>query len=486
MSSVRAAEFAIESVLVVDDDPLSLEFLGEAFRRAGRDVRACARPEDAVRLVAEGARFDLVVTDLKMPGMDGHAVLSRVREIDPLAAVVVVTGYGTLSDAVAATKNGAEDFLAKPFSLEQIDMLLARLDARRRALAPVVEVRPRPPAEEAWRSIGETSPALVHVLEAIDRVTPTKATVLIQGESGVGKELVAHRIHYLGPRRSAPFIRVNCAALAPSLLESELFGHEKGAFTGAVRRREGRFELANRGTLLLDEIGELPLTLQPKLLRVLEEEEFERVGGTTTLRSDVRVLATTNRDLGTEVAAGRFRGDLFYRLNVMPIPIPPLRERVADVAQLVEHFLARYAREARSPLQRVSPEALDLLSRHPWPGNVRELENLVQRLVVLVRDETLRAEHVRPHLAPAAPPATATPPVRMLSDLERETILKTLSETGFNQSEAARKLGLSPRTLYNKIRRYEAEGILPQRRATARVGRIVTSASPPADAEGRG
>jgi two-component system, NtrC family, response regulator HydG len=328
-------------------------------------------------------------------------------------------------------------------------------------------VRPRPPAEEAWRSLRETSPSLGPVLDAIERVTPSKATVLVQGESGVGKELVAHRIHYLGPRRSAPFIRVNCAALAPTLLESELFGHEKGAFTGAVRRREGRFELANRGTLLLDEIGELPLALQPKLLRVLEEEEFERVGGTTTLRTDVRVLATTNRDLATEVAAGRFRGDLFYRLNVMPIRIPPLRERAVDVGRLVEHFLARYARDARSPLCRVSPEALDALVRHPWPGNVRELENLVQRLVVLVHEETLRAEHVRPHLAPSAP-APAPAAGRRLSELERETILRTLSETGFNQSEAARKLGLSPRTLYNKIRRYEAEGILPHRRTRPR------------------
>ena len=446
----------IERVVVADDDLRSREFFRDCLAMRGVEVFTAADAEEGFRLYRE-RNPELVVTDLRMPGGGGLELLRRIRGSDGDTAVVVVTAYGSVETAVAAVKEGAEDFLLKPLGPEQVEIVFDRVAERRRLRAENRHLRAESAPGE--REIVGTSRAIRSLVETASRVARSRATVLVLGESGTGKEMFARLLHAESPRRGGPFIRVNCAALAESVLESELFGHEKGAFTGAVRKREGRFELADGGTLLLDEIGEMRPALQAKLLRVLEEREFERVGGTKTLRVDVRVVATTNRDLEEESRQGRFREDLFWRLQVVTLRIPPLRERPEDVESLAHHFLDRYRRENGARAHSISPEAKEVLRRPPWPGNVRELENTIERAVVLDADETIRPDHLV--LSPAKESlADLTVPVgRTIEDLERALVLRTLEETGYRRRETARILGITARTLTNKIARYRKDGI---------------------------
>jgi DNA-binding NtrC family response regulator len=462
----------LESALVVDDDSLSRQFLAEALREQGLKVEDLASPLRALQRLSERS-FDLLITDLRMPELDGLALIQRAAAVAPDLPSVLVTAHGSLQSAVEALRLGAVDFLQKPVAPEALELLLQRIAHTRRLEAENAYLRQEREADAP--QLVARSPRLLATLEAAARVAQSRGTVLITGESGTGKERLAHFIHEQSPRASGPFIRVNCAALSEQLLESELFGHERGAFTGAVKRREGRFELADRGTLLLDEIGEISPALQVKLLRVLEEGEFERVGGTDTLSVDVRILAATNRDLPQEVAAGRFREDLYYRLHVLPLHVSPLRERPEDILPLAEHFARHYARQNGHGEVRLAPETVERLRGWSWPGNVRELENVIQRAVVLGRGAAeLRPEDLFFGPARARGVADATEAAldaaerrlsellanRRLEDLEREAILATVAASGGNKTEAARRLGVTSRTLSNKYRHWRTTGQL--------------------------
>jgi DNA-binding NtrC family response regulator len=448
----------IERILVADDDPLGREFLGEALRTMGYDVTAVATAEDAIERVGKDVP-DVVLTDYQMGSKNGVDLLKEIKRRCPKTSVAILTAYGTVELAVEAMKEGAEDFLLKPCTPETLELLLARIERGRRMLQENAYLREELD-NSSDRIIAESAP-MKRTLEEAARAAKSKSTVLVLGESGVGKERIAHYLHAESPRREKPFVRVNCAALAESVLESELFGHERGAFTGAVGKREGRFELADGGTLLLDEIGELPIRLQPKLLRVLEEQEFERVGGTRTLHVDVRVIATTNRDLAQEVKEGRFREDLYYRLNVFPIRVPPLRDRAEDIEPLARAFLSKYSRENHSTVKSISPEAMKVMLQHPWPGNVRELENLIERVAVRDAGEAIQLDDIVADLGNTAPQGVhvasgPSPEVagRRLADIEREAIEKTLQMTHNNKTAAARILGVTARTLSNKLKSY--------------------------------
>lgn len=461
----------IEKIMVVDDESVSREYLHEALVRNRYDVITASNGLEAVeRFGKEGC--DLIFLDMKMPGMGGIEVLENIKRISLETIVIIITAYGTVESAVDAMKKGAYDYIIKPFSPDQIDLLLARVQERQKLIEETRYWRSKATLNGVNEPIMSKKSRMYELYEQVKKVAQSKASVLIQGESGTGKELIAHAVHYYSPRRDKPFIKVNCAALTETLLESELFGHEKGAFTGATSKREGRFELANEGTLLLDEISEISLNIQAKLLRVLEEEEFERVGGTKTLKIDTRIVATTNRNLRTEIEKGQFREDLFFRLNVVPIMLPPMRQRPEDIPPLVEHFLEEFRKESPSPVKSISKEAMDLLCKYHWPGNVRELKNLIQRTVVMVSSEVLLPEHFMngffkntewgmrnaesqkeniliPQSAVRNPQSCAS-----IEDVERDLILQTLETTGGNKTKAAEILKITTRTLRNKLSRY--------------------------------
>ncbi len=458
----------VERVLVADDDALTREVLAETLGRCGCEVVLATDGASAVRAL-EREDFDLVLTDVKMPEKSGMDVLVRAREVNRDAPVVLMTAYGTIESAVEAMKNGAFDYIVKPFSPDRVEVLLQRVGEWRALLRENRYLRSEVSGRTSGDELVGEHPKLLEAVETVRRVAPTKATLLVQGESGTGKELVARLAHFSSDRADGPFIKVNCAALSETLLESELFGHEKGAFTGAIARREGRFELAHGGTLLLDEISEIPVALQAKLLRAIEEEEFERVGGTRTIKVDVRLVCTTNRDLAREVEEGRFRQDLFFRLNVVPVVLPPLRERREDIPLLVNYFLKRFSRESASPVRKVTRRALEVLTNYNWPGNVRELRNIIHRAVVLGNKPVLDAEDLPADLDNARPLArpAGVEVGRSSDEVERELILKTLESTGWNKTQAARILQVTPRTLRNKLGRYRQEGLLDERAARA-------------------
>ncbi len=459
---------SIQKILVVDDDNLSRQFLVEAVKSLGFQV-AIARDGNEGFEQARNTSPDIVLTDLRMPGSDGLQLVERLKNEMPGLPVVVITAHGTVETAVQAMRRGAVDFLMKPCTADTLQLVLRRIE-RTSKLERENEYLRQEVLGAGSRTIAE-SPAMQETVRAAQRIAKSKGTVLVTGESGTGKERIAQMIHQESNRASAPFVRVNCAALSENLLESELFGHEKGAFTGAIKSREGRFELADGGTLLLDEIGEISPALQAKLLRVLEEEEFERVGGTATIKVDVRVIATTNRDLAAEVKAGRFREDLYYRLHVLPIHVSPLRERSKDVLPLARHFLTHFARTQGTNELTLSTAAEQKLLQWTWPGNVRELENVLQRAVVLTQGTTIEPTDIAFGAAtgpvgvlqggldsiPAALPSLANRP---LADIEREAILETLASTGGNKTEAARRMGVSARTLSNKMKLWRQLGLV--------------------------
>lgn len=457
---------SIDRVLVVDDDSLSREFLYEALTRCGYEVDVAGTGEDAWEKFQRDPA-EVVFTDMRMPGMSGMELLERIKEAARETTVIMITAYGAIEDAVEAMKLGAYDYLLKPISPDQIEVRMQRLEERHALLKENQYLREA--LEETQGGLDQMvtqDVQLLKVAEQVKKVARSKASVLVQGESGTGKELIAQALHQFGPRRDRPFVRVNCAALSESLLESELFGHEKGAFTGAVTKREGRFELADGGTILLDEITETSPALQSKLLRVLELEEFERVGGTKTLKVDVRVVATTNRDIREYIDEGKFREDLYYRLNVVPIVLPPLRERRDDVPILCRHFLEMFKKQNATSVKSISQEAMRLLEQYQWPGNVRELKNLIHRLVVIDPGEVIQPEDVEPYLnmgrgKKGAAGAQVLAEVGMsLDEVERRVILATLKHTRNNKTKTAEILEVTARTLRNKLQRYREEGLL--------------------------
>ena len=463
----------ITRVLIVDDDPLSREFLTEAVIDLGYRADGATSGIQALERARERS-YDLVLCDLRMPEMDGIEFIKALSGEFPGLPSILITAHGTVEAAVEAMKHGAVDFLQKPCSPETLSLVIGRVDRTQRLERENEYLRNEMQGRAGFEVIARSRPML-DTLRTASRIARSKGTVLVTGESGTGKERVAQFIHHNSPRAEAPFIRVNCAALPEQLLESELFGHERGAFTGAHKAREGRFELADQGTLLLDEIGEISPALQAKLLRVLEEEEFERVGGTNTLHVDVRVVATTNRNLPEEVAAGRFREDLFYRLHVLPVEMTALRDRREDVMPLAEHFAALYARQNGHPVPAFTTEARRRLEEWSWPGNVRELENVVQRAVVLLQGATIDAEELvfGPRSGEATPAlhlvrdehATLEEMGPMLADykladIERHAILATIDSSGGNKTEAARRLGVTARTLSNKMKLWRQLGLV--------------------------
>ncbi len=503
---------SLERILVLDDEPLIQKVLDELFRRKKFTVSIASSIAQAEALIAK-ENFDLIMLDVRLPDGDGQQFLERVCAMPDRPLVVMMTGHGTIESAVACMRGGAFDYLIKPFSPGQIEIVLKKADSYRQLVKVNRYFSEQNGGDDDLLGRG---PSIVRLRQLIERVAPTDATVLITGENGTGKEMVARELYRHSPRRNEPYIKVNCAALSESLIESELFGHEKGSFTGATDRREGRFELANRGTLLLDEVSEIPPNLQAKLLRVLQEREFERVGGTKTIKVNVRILATSNRDLMPFVEKGLFRSDLFYRLNVFPVHVSPLRERAEDILLLAETFLRRFARKHGLKIPGFTDNAAAALLAYPWPGNVRELQNTIERAVIL-------SENGRPASAAAlglpqlpraqagtlsthsplspAPVATAyapsgePPPAELVSEssrqmpdrehesiavavaeephadvanqsngiipldeMEKQAILSALRRTGGNRTKTADLLKISIRTLRNKLQEYRASG----------------------------
>jgi len=441
-------------VLVVDDEANARTALAELLRDEGYEVETAA---DAFKALGKYEAFapHIVVTDLKMPGMDGIELVKRIRATDEATGIIVMTAFGAVQSAIEAMRAGAAEYLTKPLNFEELLVVLAKTLENQALRSETRQLRQRVRERVSPGNIVGIAPPMQRVFEVVDQVAPSRATVLITGESGTGKELVANAIHQRSPRATGPFIKLHCAALAESLLESELFGHEKGSFTGAMMRKDGRFSLADGGTLFLDEIGEISQAIQVKLLRFLQEHEFERVGGTQTIHVDVRVIAATNRNLMDEVAKGRFREDLYYRLNVVALEMPPLRERKSDIPALAKFFLERYARENGKTIEGFTGEAMELLAAYDWPGNVRELENAVERAVVLAAGPQIESRHlppnVRPRFAPAGMPIV---PGATLRDLERYAILETLKATGGSTSKAAEMLGISVRTIQYRLHQY--------------------------------
>ena len=447
-------------VVVIDDDEGNRKSIEMALRKDGYGVTSFASgPQGLLYLKENGA--DLLVTDLRMPAMDGLEVLKVAKLHDPGLAVLVITGFGSVESAVDAMKQGADDYLQKPVNLVELRKRVAAAVEKRRLAQEVRQLRERLEEKFSFGTIIGASRAMQQVLHQLSLVAPTRSSVLIVGESGTGKELIANALHQNSPRKESRFLPINCAAIPADILESELFGHERGAFTGAVQRKPGKFELADRGTLFLDEIGELPLALQAKLLRVLEDRSFMRVGGTETITVDVRIIAATNSNLEARVAAGTFRNDLYYRLKVLTIEIPPLRDRPEDIPLLARRFFEAFKAENSRPNLQLSPEVIEVLTQARWEGNVRELRNLIESLVILAGGDTkvITLEHLpenyrTPPLAPVVPrPDTGQP--RTMEEIEKEAILKTLEQTGGNRTRAADLLGIGLRTLQRKLREYE-------------------------------
>jgi two-component system response regulator AtoC len=472
--------------IVLADDELNLrKVLGAMLAREGYEVLEAPDGQEARALVDQhGSALAAVITDLRMPRLDGMGLLRHVVTDHPDVPVIMITAHGSVDSAVEAVKLGAFDYIEKPFEQSQIQQVVAKaiktheLDKR----SPRAQ---QPPSGGGRFGLIGRSPVLEHVFAVIEKVADTPSTVLISGESGTGKELIARALHQNSSRQGGPFIKINCAAIPKTLMESELFGYDKGAFTGAVGSKPGRFELADGGTLFLDEIGEIPVEMQVKLLRVLQESEFERVGGIKTIKVDVRLVTATNRDLQREVGSGAFREDLYYRLNVVPIHLPPLRERKGDIPLLVEHFIARFNERLKKQITGIDDDALARLTAHPWPGNIRELENVLERTILFCEGPRIRASDLPPELSAAAaaalaaaapmpgallpvppPSTTATPAtgvrasslkelVRQETErVERELIVRALEETGGNVTQAARKLKISRKSLQNKMKEF--------------------------------
>ncbi|MHB1310741.1 MAG: sigma-54-dependent transcriptional regulator [Gemmatimonadaceae bacterium] len=445
---------ATRVILVVDDEAAQRTVLAGFLRKQGMEVLTAGSADEALPLAAS-RMLDLVLTDLRMPGKDGLTLLDGLRAINPGVPVIVMTAFGTIATAVDAMKRGAADYLTKPIDLEELEVLVARTLEHRALVSENEALRELVASRYRLSGLETANAQMAEAVNTAARAASSRATILIRGESGTGKEVLARAIHFASPRAKHALVPVNVAALPDSLIESELFGHEKGAFTGADHERRGRFELADGGTLFLDEIGDLPRSAQVKLLRVLQEQSFERIGGTRTIKVDVRVIAATNRDLAAMIQAGEFREDLYYRLNVVCVDLPPLRKRREDIPLLVDLFVRRFGPDASTPVEGVSREAMDLLVKHDYPGNVRELENLVHRAVVLSRGPILSTSDFPLHLGrlKAEDRAAPTGLLEQVAEFERALIVEALDEAHGVQTHAARALGISERHLRYKLKK---------------------------------
>ena len=451
-------------VLIVDDKQMMRDSVAATLQRAGYQVIAASDGASAMNLLTRH-RPAAIVTDLKMPEMDGLELLAKLRQTDEQIPVVLMTAYGSVESAVQAMKEGAFDFIQKPFEGDQLIITIRRAVEHRQLVQENVALKTNAKMFQDTPVLVGRSPVMRTLAQQIQQLARSSGTVLISGESGTGKEVVARTIHAHSPRRDRVMLCVNCAALSSSLLESELFGHEKGAFTGADTLRKGRFELADGGTLLLDEISEISPQLQAKLLRVLQERQFERVGASLPMQVDVRVIATTNRDLAASVSEGDFRQDLYYRLNVLPIAIPPLKDRLDDIPLLADHFLMQVAmREGREPKQ-FEPQAIELLKHYSWPGNVRELQNICERASVLAKGQKIEAAVIQPWLMVESTKINHQPSqtsIKRLEDVEREQIVKTLEKFAGNRQQTAQSLGIGVRTLGLKLKKWKQQNLVAQ------------------------
>lgn len=448
------------TVLIVDDEKNTREGLKHFLAGLDYDVSVAADGKEALSLLKK-ERPEIVLSDLKMPEMDGIALLHQIKRIKPDTIVIMLTAYGTVESAVQAMKAGAYYYLTKPINFEELELTLKKAVAQKTLEHENVNLREELLRErhETGKIIGESS-VIKKLIALCKQVAQSDSAVLLQGESGTGKELFAHLIHSESPRASKPFVTVHIAALTETLLASELFGHERGAFTGATERKIGRFERADGGTLFLDEVSDIPESMQTKLLRVLQSGEFERVGSTKTIRSDVRLICATNKNLKDEVAAGRFREDLFYRINVILLEVPPLQERRDDIPLLITHYLKYFSERNRKTIEKITPEAMHVLSQYDWPGNVRELKNIVERMVVLSRSHVIDLDQIPGDMRGIGSPKAAREnsagkDAKTLQAMEEEMIRKALLEVSHNKSVAAKKLGISRRTLYRKMAEYK-------------------------------
>jgi DNA-binding NtrC family response regulator len=451
----------LPTILVVDDDRNTRETLRRGLEREGYTILTAEDGSKAVPILQD-RDVDLIITDYKMPGMDGLRLATTASVIRPSVAVIMISAFANVDTAVSAIKQGIFDVIEKPVKMRDVKKAAARVLETRRLVIENRRLRADLKGREEMARIIGRAPAFREALATLQQVAPVKSTVLLTGESGTGKEVFANALHRASPRAEGPLIKVHCAALAEGLLETELFGNEKGAYTGAIRSRKGRFELADGGTIFLDEIGEIPLATQVKLLRVLQEGEFERVGGTETIRVDVRIVAATNANLNLAVSEGRFREDLFYRLNVITIEVPALRDRAEDIPLLVQHFLEKYTQLTGKKLKGIEPQALDRLQQCDWPGNVRELENTIERAVVLAAGDRITVADLASKAEPG--PLLATIPFRVgqsLGDLEREAITRTLRAVGGDKDAAAKILGIGVATLYRRLKEMEAGNVAP-------------------------
>jgi DNA-binding NtrC family response regulator len=456
-------------VLVIDDETGSRESMAIALEKAGLAVRTFDDARKALEFLDENDNARLAVCDLRMPGLDGLGFLNEVRERKLDLAIMLVTAYGSIESAVEAMRVGADDYLTKPVDLYELRTRVTNLLEKQQLKEEVSNLREMLDKRYGFESIIGRSAPMERLFEAMRLVAPTRSSVLIIGESGTGKELVANALHRASPRRNERFLAINCGAIPSDILESELFGHERGAFTGAVARKIGKFELAHRGSLFLDEISELYPELQVKLLRVLEERQVMRVGGGELIPVDFRLIAATNRDLEKEVAEGRFREDLYYRLKVVTLRIPPLRERPGDIAQLAEHFLGLFSQEHGKASRRLSAGALEILARYPWPGNVRQLRNVIESAVVFSQGEEITPADLPIEVRESSAVSATGSPVqavvgepRTMADIERQAILETLERTGGHRGKAADILGIGLRTLQRKLKEYKDDGYIDE------------------------
>ncbi len=440
-------------ILIVDDELIMRESLAGWLERDGHHVEKAPSGEDALEILKE-SRFDILLVDIKMEGMSGLELLRRVKENDPDVAVVMITAYGSIPSSIEAMKHGAQDYLLKPFDPNELGVLIEKIIESQAQAKENLYLKEQHKERTRFESMIGQSPSMQKVFDFIKDVAPTDTTVLITGETGTGKGLAAKAIHSNSPRKEGPFVGINCGAIPEHLMESELFGHQKGAFTDAKENKKGRLEMAHGGTLFLDEIGEINMRMQIDLLRVLEDRVFYRVGGTQPMEADFRVIAATNRNLEKAIADGIFREDLFYRLNVIAFTMPPLRERKEDIPLLADHFLRRFSQETNKPLEGIDREAIDEMMMYEWPGNIRELENAVERAVVVSKARKIRAEDL-----PIFRPEHITPQAagKSLKDMERMHIQQVLEETDWNIAQSAKLLEIDRTTLYNKIRKYDLQ-----------------------------
>ena len=452
-----------KTVLVVDDDHAHRIMLCTLLSGWGYAIEEADDGQTAI-LKVHGKAFDLILMDIRMIKVSGLEALEEIQNYNPAIPIIIMTAYSSVETAVSALKKGAYDYLTKPLDFDELRLVMARAMDHRHLKEENRILKERLGHQFDTQNIIGRSRVMVDLLETVAQVAPSEATVLVTGESGSGKELIAGAVHYNSPRKDEAFIKLNCAAVTETLLESELFGHEKGAFTGAHKRKEGKFRQADGGSLFLDEVGEMSLSMQVKLLRALQEMEFFRVGGEDLLKVDVRVIAATNKDLLQEIEAGRFREDLYYRLNVVTLTVPSMADRKEDIPLLARHFMERFSQKNRKDIKGFSPHAMDQMLRYGWPGNVRELMNAVERAVVMSRSEYIQPEDLPLELQNLPPENAVDPSLKIpdegvsLEKMEKETILKTLASTSGNKSEAARRLGITRKTLRKKLKNYEVQG----------------------------